>query len=160
MARYGGEACGGHALRAVPLAPGVDEPAGKSNKDGEIAQWLVRAFRQTPAYDKTAAAEEQRRALVAFANEAAVQGEKLIACDVLSIFNDRWFGQWLALRRPFRNLNELMCPEVAAKVPPQYARLANTTCAEPGHWADEDLITQELSWRPQARTESRPSLPR
>ena len=116
----------------------------KSNKDGEIAQWLVRAFRQTPAYDKTAAAEEQRRALVALANEAAVQGEKLIACDVLSIFNDRWFGQWLALRRPFRNLNELMCPEVAAKVPPQYAHLANTTCAEPGHWADEDLITQEL----------------
>ena len=116
----------------------------KSNRDGEIAQWLVRAFRQTPAYDKAAAAADQRRALAVFANEAPVQGEKLVACEVLSIFNDRWFGQWLALRRPFRDLGELMCSEVAAKVPPQYLHLANTTRAEPGHWTDEDLVTQEL----------------
>ena len=116
----------------------------KSNKDGEIAQWLVRAFRQTPAYDKAAAVADQRRALAVFANEAPVQGEKLVACEVLSIFNDRWFGQWLALRRPFRDLGKLMCSEVAAKVPPHYLHLANTTRAEPGHWTDEDLVTQEL----------------
>ncbi|MCR9130916.1 MAG: hypothetical protein NXI12_15530, partial [Alphaproteobacteria bacterium] len=131
----------------------------KSNKDGEIAQWLVRAFRQTPAYDKTAAAEEQRRALVAFANEAAVQGEKLIACDVLSIFNDRWFGQWLALRRPGTSMRccarrlQQKCPRNTLTWPTQLARSRATG-------RTRTSSRRSWSWRPQARTESRPSSPR
>ena len=53
--------------------------------------------------------------LEAFAKICHMSGERLIACDMLSIFNDRWFGQWLALRKPFRLLEELLDAEVVEK---------------------------------------------
>jgi hypothetical protein len=53
--------------------------------------------------------------LQAFANSCPMKGQKLIACDMLSLFNDRWFGQWLALRQPFRDLEKLLDAEVVEK---------------------------------------------
>ena len=53
--------------------------------------------------------------LLEFARKSTMQGQKLIACDMLSLFNDRWFGQWLALRQPFRELEKLLDAEIVEK---------------------------------------------
>ena len=87
----------------------------KSNKDGEIAQWVARLFNQSEAVDPEEDEEAQTEKLKTFANECPMRGQKLVACDMLSIFNDRWFGQWLALRKPFRVLDDLLDPSVIEK---------------------------------------------
>jgi hypothetical protein len=71
----------------------------KSNKEGAIAQWVQRLHKTSSSDDVP---------LKVFANACPMKGEKLVACDTLSIFNDRWFGQWLALRKPFRKLEDLL----------------------------------------------------
>ena len=71
----------------------LPEHARKTNKKREIAQW-VRNKR-----NKQGSAES----LEVFANNCEMEGEKLIAVEMVSVFNDRYFGQWLALRSPFRD---------------------------------------------------------
>ena len=82
------------------------EFARKTNKKGEIAQW-VRNKRSK---------QGSLESLENFANSCEMEGEKLIAVETVSVFNDRYFGQWLALRSPFRTLEELIDPAVAEKV--------------------------------------------
>lgn len=77
----------------------------KINDNGEIHQWVKRAYKQS---DQTVTLED-------FANSCPMRGERLIACDMLSIFNDRWFAQWLTLRKPFRDLNDLLDANVVDK---------------------------------------------
>ena len=84
----------------------------KTNQDGQIARWVRRKFAAT---DKEAMPEGEQEQLEAFANACPMRGEKLVACDMLSIYNDRWFGQWLVLRKPFRSMEELLAPEVVEK---------------------------------------------
>lgn len=79
----------------------------KINDKGEIHQWVKRAYKEA----------DQTVTLEAFANSCAMRGERVIACDMLSLFNDRWFAQWLTLRKPFRDLNDLLDANVIAKVP-------------------------------------------
>ena len=73
--------------------------------------------------------------LEAFANSCEMEGEKLIAVETVSVFN-RYFGQWLALRSPFRTLEELIDPAVAEKAAPRQRG--------PEHWSDEEAVTKEL----------------
>ena len=87
----------------------------KSNKDGAIAQWVKRLYKASEEVDEDEDEEEKTRKLEQFANVCSMQGEKLVACDMLSIFNDRWFGQWLALRKPFRNLDDLLDEAIVDK---------------------------------------------
>ena len=88
----------------------------KSNKEGEIAQWVKRRFLGSPAAAGVGDTEEAKReALEAFANGCSMMGEKLVATDMLSIYNDRWFGQWLVLRKPFRQMEELLDLDVVEK---------------------------------------------
>lgn len=82
----------------------------KSNNKGEIHQW-VRKLYEASEHCSTS----DGMTLEAFVKTCPMNGERLIACDMLSIFNDRWFGQWLALRRPFRFLEELLDAEVVEK---------------------------------------------
>lgn len=84
------------------------EFARKSNEVGEIIAWVKDLYKdyQKDGGDQT---------LQAFANSCPMKGQKLIACDMLSLFNDRWFGQWLALRQPFRDLEKLLDAEVVEK---------------------------------------------
>ena len=103
------------------------EFARKTNKKGEIAQWVWRK------HNKEGSAES----LEAFANKCEMQGEKLIAVEMVSIFNDRYFGQWLALHSPFRSLEDLVDPAVTEKVPAQYQHLGNALARCPEHWIDE-----------------------
>ncbi|CAE7473081.1 Pif1 [Symbiodinium pilosum] len=99
----------------------------KTNSDGQIAKWVVKLHK-----------------LHAFANNCPTRGEKLVACDMLSVFNDRWFGQWLALRKPFQQLNGLLSKEVQEKVPLQYAHFANAVLQCPDYWDDEDRVRADL----------------
>ena len=116
----------------------------KTNKDGRIAQWVVKLHKAAgdvqPADDEAT----KLRKLHDFANSCPMSGDKLVACDMLSIFNDRWFGQWLALRQPFRCLGDLMLPEVQEKVPPQYVHFANAVLQCPEFWQDEERIRVDL----------------
>ena len=89
----------------------------KTNQDGQIARWVRRKLAAT---DKEAMPEgegrrQEQELLEAFANACPMGGEKLVACDMLSIYNDRWFGQWLVLRKPFRSMETLLVPEVVEK---------------------------------------------
>ncbi|CAE7216115.1 Pif1 [Symbiodinium sp. CCMP2456] len=116
----------------------------KTNKDGRIAQWVIKLHKAAgdvqPADDEAT----KLRKLHDLANSCAMSGEKLVACDMLSLFNDRWFGQWLALRQPFRCLDDLMLPEVREKVPPQYVHFANAVLQCPEFWQDEERIHADL----------------
>ena len=87
----------------------------KSNKDGAIAHWVARLHKESEDFDPNDDEEVKTRKLEAFANICPMRGEKLVACDMLSIHNDRWFGQWLALRKPFRALEDLLDRNVADK---------------------------------------------
>lgn len=84
------------------------EFARKSNEAGEIIYWVKDLYKE---HQKAGG----QQSLADFANMCPMKGQKLIACDMLSLFNDRWFGQWLALRKPFRQLEELLDPEVVDK---------------------------------------------
>ncbi|CAE7341203.1 Pif1, partial [Symbiodinium sp. CCMP2456] len=116
----------------------------KTNKDGRIAQRVVKLHKAAgdvqPADDEAT----KLRKLHDFANSCTMSGEKLMACDMLSLFNDRWFGQWLALRQPFRCLDDLMLPEVREKVSPQYVHFANAVLQCPEFWQDEVLAQRAL----------------
>ena len=39
-------------------------------------------------------------------------GEKVVAAEMVSMLNDKFFGQWLALHVPFRQLDDLLVPEI------------------------------------------------
>ena len=84
------------------------EFARKTNKKGEVAQWI----RQKRIKQGSAETLED------FANGCQMEGEKLIAVETVSVFNDRYFGQWLALRSPFRALEDLTDPQAKACRPP------------------------------------------
>ena len=87
----------------------------KSNKDGDIAQWVKRLFEQEESVAAADDGEAKQQELEAFANRRPMRGQKLVACDMLSIYNDRWFGQWLALRKPFRALEDLLDNSIIEK---------------------------------------------
>ena len=48
----------------------------------------------------------QLTTLEVFANSYTCRGEKLAAVTFHSMLNDRYYGQWLAMHRPFRRLEE------------------------------------------------------
>ena len=141
----------------------------KTNDKGAIHQWVVRQWKASSGQ-----ANDGSPSLEEFANTCPMKGEKLMACDMLLLFNDRWFGQWLALRKPFRSLDALLRADivdqarfryrflmlsvfffltsnvfhfvlpVATQVPVQYKHFANTTQQCPDYWTDEDKIRADL----------------
>ena len=44
--------------------------------------------------------------LESFANNCQTERQKLLAAAAYSHFNDKFFGQWLVLHRPFRRIEE------------------------------------------------------
>ena len=102
------------------------EFARKTNKKGDIAQWVLHK-------------RNNAEPLEDFANNCETEGKKLIAVEMVSVFNDRYFGQWLALRIPFScstRLSQRRCQ--------QYQHLGNAWARCPEHWSDEDAATKEL----------------
>ncbi|MCP4244228.1 MAG: hypothetical protein GY772_27090, partial [bacterium] len=106
----------------------------KSNKAGEIIQWLRRKHAE--------AATELT--LEDFARRQKTMGEKVIAMETYWRMNDTYFGQWLAMNVPFDKLDELLVPDVVEKVPEQYRYLACALHWRQYYWSDEDGIRKDM----------------
>jgi ASC-1-like (ASCH) protein len=77
-----------------------------------------------------------------FANEYQTKGEKLIAASTYSMLNDKYYGQWLVMRQPFRKLKNFLrqAPEIAAKVPARFQNMALALHYAPVFWNDDEAI--------------------
>ena len=71
-------------------------------------------------------------------------GEKIVAAEMVSIFNDRYSGQWLLLNRPFRRAAEFLYPDILAVVPERFQMFACALRAAPEHWGSPERIAEEL----------------
>ncbi|CAE7572809.1 unnamed protein product [Symbiodinium natans] len=92
------------------------------NKKGAILEHIRKAYLQT----------DQRVPLQDFAVRFETFGERIIAAEMVSMQNDKFYGQWMALRIPYKRLEDLLLPEIVQSVPDQVKFLA---CAL--HWAPE-----------------------
>ena len=65
-----------------------------------------------------------------FANQYSTRGQKLIAASTYSMLNDKYYGQWLVLHKPFRRLEafEAAAPEIREKVNQKYFNFALPPC--------------------------------
>ena len=80
--------------------------------------------------------------LEAFANAYQTRGEKLIAVTTHSMLNDKFFAQWLILRKPFRRMEEFQeaCPTVLEKVNEKYVNFALCLAHAPEMWENDAAI--------------------
>ena len=85
--------------------------------------------------------------LEAFANDYKPQGEKLIAAGMCSMLNDRYYGQWLVLRKPFRAIQDLRAAAPAGLdcVPAHYQNFALALCLAPEMWEDDGRIRAQMA---------------
>ena len=79
----------------------------KTTAKGKICNWLKKAH----------AASESALPLETFAANYAMQGEKVVAAEMLSRLNDRYYGQWMLLWVPFSDPSELWDEALLARVP-------------------------------------------
>ena len=111
----------------------------KTTKDGEILAWLKKAWKQSG----------EQTSLETFAANYRMQGEKLVAADMVSRLNDHFYGQWLVLHVPFKRLEtDLICDEIAQKVPAAHRNFAwALSCPHPvarAMWHDEAAMRAEM----------------
>ena len=97
-------------------------------------QWLQKA------YEKADVAVD----LGTFASEYQTFGEKVIAAETVSIFNDKFFGQWLMMFRPFRDARSFLHADIKEKVPVRYQLFACALRAAPEHWEQDLRIREEM----------------
>ena len=103
----------------------------KANNKGEIVNWVKKRHKREA---------EEGMDLATFARKVKPRGEKMISADMVSRLNDKYFGQWLALHVPFRNIDELGDKVVKEKVP---SRFYYFTCAlqlRPDYWKNPEKI--------------------
>lgn len=105
----------------------------KANKDGKILKHIRAAHEDS----------DLSKDLEAFAREYKTRGEVMIASIVLSRFNDAYYGQWLVLNVPFRDISDLWLPEVEL-VPKEYQHFALCLLHKPEHWRSQDAVRREL----------------
>ena len=79
----------------------------KTTAKGKICNWLKKAH----------AASDSALPLETFAANYAMQGEKVVAAEMLSRLNDRYYGQWMLLWVPFSDPSELWDEALLARVP-------------------------------------------
>ena len=81
-----------------------------------------------------------------YANSYKPQAEKLVAASMYSMLNDRYFGQWLVLHKPFREVEDLTkaFAGVAAQVPPHYRYFAMALHVAPEFWGNDDSIKSQM----------------
>ncbi|CAK9045171.1 ATP-dependent DNA helicase PIF1, partial [Durusdinium trenchii] len=106
----------------------------KSNASGDIVHWLQKAH----------AAADTALDLAAFAQEYRTFGEKIVAAETVSIFNDKFFGQWMMLHLPFRSAADLVPADIADKVPVRYSLFACAVRLAPTFWDDDSRIRAHL----------------
>ena len=106
----------------------------KTNNKGAILAWIRKAHAQS-------CSEES---LEQFARGVETRGEKVVAAETVRIFNDKHFGQWLALHVPFRDLGALLDVEILQKVPAQYVLHACALKLAPSHWTSDAKVAAAL----------------
>ena len=87
--------------------------------------------------------------LDSFAAAYTVRGEKVVAADMVSRFNDRFFGQWLMLHVPFEQPSDfLLSKERAARVPQSYKYFAAAVLRRrreaADFWGNDKKVAAEL----------------
>ena len=109
----------------------------KSNKQGKIHQYLVKQYRQGQGPDGEAEHLED------WANNAPTGGQVAVAAIYLSRYNDRYYGQWVLMNVPFKNIQDLKRPELDL-VPDHLYYQALAFLHRPEHWTNEAAIREEL----------------
>ena len=110
----------------------------KTNGKGNIHEYLKKQH----AAEEAAGAEHLEETLEAWANNAATAGQVAVASIYLSRYNDRYYGQWVLMHVPFRDL-ELRRPELDL-VPDHLYYQAVALLHRPDHWTSEAAIRAEL----------------
>ena len=110
----------------------------KSGADGKIARWVQLR------HNRLLALQQTTQTLTDFARTCGMNGEKLIAVDLLAMSNDKFFGQWMTLHVPFRRHEDLLDPTLAEAVPASYLFLANAWRRRPAYWTDPDAVRRDL----------------
>ena len=106
----------------------------KTNAAGDIIHWLQKEHKDN----------NDPRSLTEYAREYKMFGEKVIAAEMVSIFNDKYFGQWLMLFCPFRRVKELLPEHIVHAVPRRYRLFACAWHLRPDCWDDEEQIRDSL----------------
>ncbi|CAE7199337.1 pif1 [Symbiodinium natans] len=106
----------------------------KTNDKGEIVSWVKKAHARHGA----------GMSLTEFACSCETKGEKVIAAETVRIFNDKYFGQWLALNLPFRDLGDLLDVQILGRVPEHYVLHACALKRAGGRWADDAKVKATL----------------
>ena len=106
----------------------------KTNANGDILTWIKKAHARSSSDES----------LFEFARSCETRGEKVIAAETVRIFNDKFFGQWMALNLPFRDMSELLDVEVMERVPTHFVLHASALQQAPGYWTDDAKVTATL----------------
>ena len=119
----------------------LEEFLRKTNQKGSIHRTLQR--RHTAA--RAAAGQEGllEDTLEEWANQAPVRGEVAVAAMYLSRYTDRYYGQWVLMKVPFQQLEELHVPELDL-VPDHLYYQAMALHHRPDHWQSEAAVRAEL----------------
>ncbi|CAE7349184.1 pif1, partial [Symbiodinium sp. CCMP2592] len=106
----------------------------KSNAAGEVVAWI----------QKLHAAADSALDLGEFASVQTTFGEKVVAAETVSIFSDKYFGQWLMLHVPFRRASDFLFPDIVAKIPTRYQLFACALRAAGDYWTDRARVREDL----------------
>ena len=81
-----------------------------------------------------------------FANAYTPRGQKLIAASTYSMLNDKYYGQWLVLRKSFRRLEafEAAAPEIKEKVNQKYFNFALCIHHAADFWENEAAVQEAM----------------
>ena len=87
-----------------------------------------------------------------FANDYMPRGEKLIAAGMYSMLSDKYYGQWLVLHRPFRQVEELdEHPQMPSNLPDNYRHFALALLHAPAFWRDHGAIQAQMALEANSR---------
>ncbi|CAE7038715.1 unnamed protein product [Symbiodinium natans] len=74
-------------------------------------------------------------------------GEKVVAAEMVSMTNDKFYGQWLALHVPFQQLEDLLVHDIVARVPDGVKFLACALHLAPEVWRQPAAIRAYMEVR-------------
>ncbi|CAE7357076.1 pif1, partial [Symbiodinium sp. CCMP2592] len=106
----------------------------KTNAAGEVVAWI----------QKLHAAADSALDLGEFASVQTTFGEKVVAAETVSVFSDKYFGQWLMLHVPFRSAADFLYPDIVAKIPTRYQLFACAWRAAGDYWTDRARVREDM----------------
>ena len=119
----------------------------KTSRNGRIHPRLQQRYRQAKAEAEKEGDELMEESMETWAVNASPEGEVALAALYLSRYNDRFYGQWVVMNVPFRDVeHDLKKPDLD-KVPDHlyFQALAMLHCPE--HWRNPAAIRSETCRR-------------